>query len=280
MYQDTATGNAVVIAQLQDSTGTLISANQVLYQNAFDGINADVRYTYKKGSFEQDIILRNQPPDPALFGMNPATTEIMVMTKFIDPPVETIKENTSRSHPEPDDDVSWGMMRIGHGRAFDLNADQSPQTGVLVNRRYLTVQGVKVLLESVPLPRIQSQLQKLPRQAGIQRPGPVLASKNLVLPPSPPAKTSTGPMKLASVSPGQGFVLDYVLIDGDPGDFIFQGDTTYLIAGGYDLYGNLTFEGGTVIKYTTDPDNPGTLEMWGNITCATAPYRPASVHLN
>ena len=275
MYEDTATGDAVLVAQLQDSTGQLISANQVLYQNAFDGIKADVRYQYKKGSFEQDVILREQPPAPELFGMNPATTEIEVMTEFIDPPLETIKENTSRTHPEPDDDVSWGMMRLGHGRAFDLNAGQSPQTGVFVNRRYVTVQGVKVLLESVPFPRIQSQLQKLPRQASIQTPRPTMAFNDLVLPPSPPAKISAGPMRLASVEQAKGFVLDYVLIDGDPGDFTFEADTTYLIAGGYDVYGNLSFEGGTVIKYTTDPDNPGILEMWGTLTCDTAPGRPA-----
>ena len=50
-YYDTATGKSALIAQVQDSQGQLVSANQVLYRNAFEGMNADVRYIYKKGSF-------------------------------------------------------------------------------------------------------------------------------------------------------------------------------------------------------------------------------------
>src|ERR1035438_5040994 len=44
-YRDRATGRTVVIAQIQDSPGELISANQVIYLNAFQGIKGDVRYT-------------------------------------------------------------------------------------------------------------------------------------------------------------------------------------------------------------------------------------------
>jgi hypothetical protein len=50
-YHDSATGNSVLIAQIQDSAGELIASNQVLYPDAFEGVSADVRYTYRKGRF-------------------------------------------------------------------------------------------------------------------------------------------------------------------------------------------------------------------------------------
>lgn len=61
-YRDQATGQTVMIAAVQDSTGQLIANNQVLYPNAFAGVKCDVRYTYTRSSFEQEIILREQPP--------------------------------------------------------------------------------------------------------------------------------------------------------------------------------------------------------------------------
>src|SRR5882724_7853125 len=64
MYHDTVTGKSVLIAQIQDSVGELASSNQVVYPNAFAGVKADVRYTYRRGCFEQDVILREQPPAP------------------------------------------------------------------------------------------------------------------------------------------------------------------------------------------------------------------------
>jgi hypothetical protein len=44
-YQDSASGKSAVIAEVTDSTGQLLPPNQVIYTNAFEGVNADVRYT-------------------------------------------------------------------------------------------------------------------------------------------------------------------------------------------------------------------------------------------
>ena len=118
-YYDSASGQSVLIAQVQDSQGELISANQVLYPDAFTGVKADVRYTYKKGSFEQDVILKEQPPTPESVGLSAQTTELEVLTEFLNPPAATVKEH-SRKNQLPDQDVSWGATRLGHGRAFDL----------------------------------------------------------------------------------------------------------------------------------------------------------------
>src|ERR1017187_5822364 len=44
LYVDPATGQAVQIGGIQDSEGELIANNEVLYQNAFAGVTADVLY--------------------------------------------------------------------------------------------------------------------------------------------------------------------------------------------------------------------------------------------
>jgi hypothetical protein len=43
-YFDSATGSNVLFAELQDSTGQLVTNNQVVYPNAFTDCDADVRY--------------------------------------------------------------------------------------------------------------------------------------------------------------------------------------------------------------------------------------------
>ena len=112
-YYDTSTSNSVLIAQIQNSQGELISSNQVLYPNAFAGMNADVRYTYKKGSFEQDVVLRAQPPAPESFGLNSQSTEIEVLTEFINPPQASVVEDAVKTNSLPDEEIGWGAMRIG-----------------------------------------------------------------------------------------------------------------------------------------------------------------------
>ena len=64
-YFDSATGKSVLIAQTKDTAGELHPPNVMVYPDAFDGLKADVRYTYTRAGFEQDIILREQPASPA-----------------------------------------------------------------------------------------------------------------------------------------------------------------------------------------------------------------------
>jgi hypothetical protein len=54
-YYDSATGNSVLIGQIQDSQGELIASNQVLYPDAFSGVRADVRYTYRGANLSRTL---------------------------------------------------------------------------------------------------------------------------------------------------------------------------------------------------------------------------------
>jgi hypothetical protein len=273
-YYDRSSGQSVLIAQIEDSQGELLSANQVLYPNAFTGVKADVRYTYKKGAFEQDVILRGQPPTVESLGLSSQSTEIEVLTEFLNPPAATIVEHAGSSNPLPDQEVSWGAMRLGRGKAFDLGEPPNRPSHVQVRRQYETVNGRTILIEAVPLPDIQAHLQSLPLQSSARTKLPVYASKTPVLTKTPLAATKGKPMKLAAAAPPvKGYVLDYVELNTDQTDFTFQGDQTYLVDAGVNLTGATTFEGGAVIK--CDGDGQINIDPSGTINCQTAPYRPA-----
>ncbi|MEI6078109.1 MAG: hypothetical protein WCS94_21190 [Verrucomicrobiota bacterium] len=274
-YYDRASGQSVLIAQLQDSPGELISSNQVLYPNAFKGVKADVRYTYRRSSFEQDVILREQTPTPESLGLNPATTEIEVMTEFINPPAATVKGNESPDPAGLDEDISWGRMRIGHGNAFDLGGSRYTSRRVSVTRKYLKIDGRMILIESVPVKNIQPCLDALPLQSRNQSGLPKLAAKARMLPKTVMSQPVAKPIKLAVAAPShKGFVLDYVEINSDQTNFTFQGDSTYYVSGILELDGTTTIEGGAVIKYG-DSDGYVGLEVNGILVCQTAAYYPA-----
>jgi hypothetical protein len=45
-YLDPGTGQSVMLGQIKDCAGRLVSTNQVLYEDAFTELRADIRYTY------------------------------------------------------------------------------------------------------------------------------------------------------------------------------------------------------------------------------------------
>jgi hypothetical protein len=251
-YYDDSTGNSVLIAQLQDSEGQLISDNQILYSNAFAGVNADVRYTYKKGSFSQDVILRAQPPAPETYGLKSATTELEVVTEFIDPPAAAV--SSEEINGSTNDDVAWGALQFGDENAFDLGGEDKSKQSVSGTREYRTVQGRNLLFEKVPVKLIQSSVSALPLQAGLNVKLPVVATKGLLLPKTPLAQAVKKPVKyLAALRNNKGYVLDYEQLNtATYTNYTFQSNTTYYVNGIITIKGTNTFESGTVIKYGTN----------------------------
>ncbi|MDB6016693.1 MAG: hypothetical protein JWR19_1182 [Pedosphaera sp.] len=276
-YFDAATGTNVLIAELKDSVGQLLpTKNQVLYADAFTDFQADVRYTYTKAGFEQDIILRQQIPSPAEWGLNPATTRLDVLTEFIDPPVPGV---TRRQMPGgPDQQLDFGVMQMGQGRAFMVGTASEE---VPVNKQWSNFDGRTVLVEEVPVSQIQPQLDTLPPAPAATTaqlhtsPDSVLHRLALqrLLPEPKFAVKGTSGFKLAALSTDtKGLVLDYTVATSQS-NFTFQSDSTYFVSGTLNLSGTTTIEGNTVVKYANT--NLAELSISGTLNCQTAPYRPA-----
>jgi hypothetical protein len=267
--------NTVLIAVLTNSIGQVLGTNQVIYPNAFTGLKADVRYTYRKIGFEQDIVLQEQPPAPASLGLNPNTTRLQVLTEFFSTtdPQQTATPVNQREGMA-DTILTFGSMNMVRGKAFAI-ADPTKK-GAWVYKSWQKIQGRTFLVEELPLHAIQAQVEQLPAPASAgattNSSGPLInkLSTPRTLPPFRLAQTDTKPIQLArsDVNYNAGVVLDYVVVSGG-GPYTFKADTTYWVDGEFSAY-NSIFEGGTVLKF----DSSGQLDVYVP-NCQTSMYRPA-----
>ena len=269
----------VVIAELTNSIGVVSGNNQVIYPNAFRGFKVDLRYSYTKAGFSQDIILRTQPPTPESLGLNGDSARLQIMTEFFSAPQPTITSTalpTQAGVSLDDESLDFGTMQMVPGRAFLMGQD-TQGAGAMVSKHWLIVNGRQVLIEEVPVDAILEGLAALPLTA--MNSGTVkhshTASKAFTLPPSRPVKNDNArTMMLAEASrPTQGFVLDYQAVSGTLSNYTFKADTTYYISAAVNLIGtNNTFEGGAVIKYTNNASINASYPA--QINCQASVYRP------
>jgi hypothetical protein len=277
-YDDGA--NTVLIGVLTNSIGQLVGSNQVIYTNAFVGLDADLIYSYTRSGLEQDVVLREQPPTPASLGLNPDTTRLQVLTEFFDPPQPV---QTTSNLPEQaglaltDDTLDFGTMQMVPGKAFKLGED-SPSARV--GKSWVILQGRQFLVEAVPVAALAEQLESLPAPSAqtASTAKARMISRNLILPPQHLAKAGVPPLKLArtGISRKPGVVLDYLTVNSSLTNYTFQGSTTYYISGTTYSYGTNIFEGGTVIKYASSGEiciqpHPGTTP---SVTFEASAYRP------
>jgi hypothetical protein len=272
--------NTVFFAELTNSMGQLIDANQVIYTNAFAGIDADLLYTFRKSGFEQDVIFREQPPTPEQFGLSSANTRIQLLTEFFDTPAPTeMADPVGSQDGLRDTTLTFGAMEMTHGRAFlgSLSNRSHNLHDVPVYKSWTTVDGRSFLVEQVPYPELSSQLGALPAANAVSLRNSILnkVSAKRLLPPIRPAKKVIGSIQLTKNDTFQkrGVILDYFLVNSNYENFTFQADTTYYLTNGFTLGGTVTFEGGTVIKCG---DEAGLfLDSFTTVNCQTGPYRPA-----
>ncbi|HWD92518.1 MAG TPA: LamG-like jellyroll fold domain-containing protein [Verrucomicrobiae bacterium] len=293
--------NSVLIAELKHSIGQILpSGNQVVYTNAFTDFAADLVYTYRKGGFESDLVLHEQPPVPEAFGLMEGGSQLELFTEFFDTtdPEEisgsaTVSPSKNGSLGESDDTLSdsslkFGAMTMVHGRAFSINAtksqpDHSNVGGqILVSKSWAQIDGRKFLVESVPALRIRPKLQVLPQPktslaSHLSNSRVNRVSRSQLLPPRRIAQTSTNRMQVAIAEINQrasSLVLDYNLINSTTNNVIFQGNMTYFVTGYFFLGGSNVIEGGTVVKFS-QTNACGLIFDGGTVTCQTSPYRPA-----
>ncbi|HZT22115.1 MAG TPA: Ig-like domain-containing protein, partial [Verrucomicrobiae bacterium] len=277
-YYDTASGRSVMIAEIKDCQGQIVGSNQVLYTDAFNGVSANVRYTYTKAGLEQDVVLLKQPPVPETFGLSSATTVLQVLTEFSAAPQPQIRTNLAAVSAGglPDESLDFGPMRLIRGKAFLLGTNFPAAT---VSKQWVNVNGRAILVESVRLGAIQKSLAQLPQTSRAdEKPtnGSVLyaVSTERLLPARQPAKADPAGMALAKTMPsGKGLVLDYVEVNGNLNNYTFASGTTYFVSGPVYCGGTTTIQGGAVIKYPDD--RTAFIDIWGDLNCQTGPYQPA-----
>jgi F5/8 type C domain-containing protein len=295
-YFDPVSGQSALIAEVTNSIGELVSPNQVIYPNAFTDFSADVRFTYTKLGWEQDVILRERPPGPGEFGLNPNTAQLQVLTEFIDPPVPLDRVGSTNTEPNRffiapnlnDERLEFGAMMIGQGKAFSIDETQayspinlSDDKVVPVGKNWSELEaGRHFLIESVNYVAIAPALEVLPPapQASVARPKRKTGRladlvrerpQRMASAPRPERKESILLAK-ADRTGRKGYVIDYLILN-TVANTTLKGDTTYYVTNTAVLSGVTVIEGGAVVKYT----NGATVKLQGTVKCQTSAYRPA-----
>jgi hypothetical protein len=287
-YYDSASGQSVLLAQLQNTTGLLIATNQVVYTNAFDAINADIRITINKSAFEQDVILRQAVPAPETFGLSTATTSLEVWTEFDAVPTPnlpgaTIVTGASGTTATLNDSkgMDWGTMQMGTGRTF--RTSDPDDVLALTAKHWVTTGGRQFLVESVPLTPIAAGLQPLPAAPGhgqLRKAARNRMEALLSVPAKDRKSLNAGtpirkakPEEVASIVGRPGLVVDPVTINSTLSNYTFLGDTTYSVTGPVILSGaSAVFEGGAVLKFQAGVNASITANV--PITWGGSIYRP------
>jgi hypothetical protein len=274
-YYDSATDTNVLIAPLQSTQGQLVGDKHICYPNAFAGLNADLWYTFSPSRVDQDIVLRESPPSPAAYGLNPQTTRLQVWTEWLNV-AEPRQVSQMDEGIEHEAYLDWGNLIMIPGSALFTQgqADPSPVDSGPIYKHWRQIQGRDWLIEEVRFPEIANVLQALPQHASAGRPGKSLyesfASTGRL---SPGAGHDGGgkPMVVAkNYVRGPSLVLDYITVS-TVSNFTFQCDTTYFISSNVTMGGtNTVFEGGTILKYASN----SSLTVVSPVTWLGAAYRP------
>ena len=180
-YTDYASGKSVMIAEVKDSIGAVLPPNQIIYQDALAGdCVADVRYSYTKSAFEQDIILLTAPPPPEAYGFpnGGSTVRLEAWTEFIELPEGTMSPVVLKQENDPamrrqmaepdliDQRLDWGVMKMEQGMAFPLgDADPFGGASVPTGKSMERIDGRVFLIEKVDYRDIREHLKALPQQA-------------------------------------------------------------------------------------------------------------------
>ncbi len=306
-YTDSNSGQSVWLAEARDTGAELVGGNQILYPAAFDGLDADIRYTMTICSFAQDILLSEQLPFPAELrqaGFTPESTRVEIWTSFVtDTPPDRHPILSDGKVVEGDEQLDFGpnSMAFGPSQAFKLDDSAAPQPdplllnqhGLRMAMEWAVINGEQFLIESMPFLEAQRLTQDLPKaQAravstkGLNPPllakGGKVRSKPVPLwaqsRPAPENGREVAQVKRrASYSPRRAVLWDYVLINGAT-DYRFKGDTTYYVTADAYFFGSTVLEGGTVIKfdrYLGTPGVPRIILRAGPMVCETSTYRPA-----
>jgi hypothetical protein len=224
---DNATGKSVLLGQVRKSEGQLVGDNSVIYPNAFESINADIRLRYTKYSLEQDIILKDNPKIPAEF--ESGNVRLEVWSEWIDSQPD--KKETQMIDLRPleatgkqaavasaDEQLKFGATRIADGYAFTLGneADKTP-----VAKQFIKIEGRDWLIERVDYTAIKANLEKLPKSQAILSPNRIQTDrtglvKSLQAQAAPKETSKIRRMAMACPASKDSLVLDFVIFSSVP----------------------------------------------------------------
>lgn len=258
---DAAAGRSVLLARVRpQAPAELHPPNRIVYRDAFEGaVRADVVLIWRHNYVAQEVVLRSRAALPE--GFAPDTTQLEIVTEFIDPPQAQVSERRAQ-RPGGGERADHSLIRFGGwtilpGRALAIDegggvslGGASPRAeGALIGKRWERMaDGRTLLIESLEWEVLHDQSRDLPLAAVEAEASDEPAWKE---PPerafvrSPEAQ----PVRLASAPyEAKGVALDFVVIPDQGTPTTFLAGQTYAVRTWYYVGGAATFQAGCVIK--------------------------------
>ncbi len=301
VLRDEKTGASALVAQIQTTFGELVAPNIIEFPNAFDRVKASVRFTYRRSSYEQDIILEDSEGLHAeSFHMDPDHARLELWSEVYAAP-EVVMAGTNVVPKVVEGDVDFGSMHIATGRAF--STDQEDEA-ISVLKTYGVLDGRRWLIEAVPAHSLRRLLDRLPYQGkrsdgtqartvrGSAGPRSELMAQ---LRPRPSRlasleKVAEGAARIAkrdlpNLKPADGtlvaeakpqVVLDYI-IQSTTTNLTLVANETYYVVDEVVLSGDTVIQENCVVKFPRwgYGTNQAKLKIQGPLSCSTSELRPA-----
>ncbi len=121
----------------------------LVYSNAFNGLTADLEFTYRRSGMSQDIVIRQQPLPPSAYGLNPASTRLQVLTEFYNAPAP-VKTTVTNNGLADDRNLNFGDMQMGVGGAFFFQSNGATNAAGSVAKHWTNLDGNTYLIEDIP----------------------------------------------------------------------------------------------------------------------------------
>jgi hypothetical protein len=86
-YFDSVSGKVAQLGAVQPSVGSLYPPNVIVFSNVLSGLRADLVLVWAKNGFEQNLVLKQNPPPPESFSMSSTTTTLQLWTAMDSCPV-------------------------------------------------------------------------------------------------------------------------------------------------------------------------------------------------
>ena len=270
--------NVALVAELKDCVGEWIAPGVVVYNAAFDGINAAIRYSVTQFGFEQDVVLYDQQGlNPADYLMNPESATLECWSEVTRAP-QSQQTAQPLANQETDVLINFGSMEIRQGAAF-TSAGDGPQVPVF--KRYGEVAGKTFLVESVRSREFWKLLETLPEfsepnpeEARVRKKRFFSTDQALLASLSPRTRkaNTAATFRRGILDRKKAVVIDYQLVQSNPNNWVFTAGETFLVSGPTTFSGVTRFEGGSIIKFSKNVS--ASLSISGPVVWDSAPYRP------
>jgi hypothetical protein len=269
-YFDTALGKVAQIAAVQTGQVTLYPPNVLVFSNLLAGLSADLMAVWAKNGYEQNLIIKSQPPTPESLGFSSQTTRVQLWTAMDSCPVPWRQRTFTLNSGLVDHVLDFGDCWFPTGSALAFGTiplpppgeaapvrliDPSAPDAVAAAKSLVNLAGLTVLVEEINYGDVQAMFAALPRTAMAPAGRTVveLADRGRLIPKPPPSKPQSRPVRVASSQySARGLVWDYPVLTTTSNSITFTANSTYYIPGSFTVTASATFNTNACIKYASN----------------------------